>query len=348
MLGVVTALWGLTAWGQEPADAEIIVYGDALSPWQDTRWLVASETIDLDSPMLLLLEGEQVWAPAWQAEAVLRCTVEKKRGVGGVVRCTIEDAAVRVVTYNQWQRPRDRRMVNTMLTRARAKMLSSALRLRVRDSGTVTIAKEQPERSGLTALLLGPAISAFHLELPSDGWQDGRHWNTFEEPLLTLHVAEGTFGFETGSHYANLFEGRYLIQTLAGTMRKVVTGLRTQDGRDVPGATSARKNGIWEGYDEVQARFLPEEGAGSPTIEVTMQGELELHAVADFDPKLRGVRERVWTVQGSGATSILRSGRLRRLKENEGVRLGPTTQVSPPNRPRQGFVPWVTLQDSAP
>ncbi len=336
-------------WAAEPGpDAEITVYGDPLSPWQDTRWWVASETIDADAPLTLGLDGRSFRCPAWQVEAMLHCRVTKPKRKGGWVQCEIERASVRVVTYDAWQRPRDRRHVERALAEIAAQLARTAVRLRIHGAGTVTIAKEQPDRTALGALLLDQAISAFHLEVPETGWQDGARWFTYEEPLLAANLELGTYGFERAVHNANLYQGRRLVQTLAAANRTVVVGMLDGLGR----LHGRMPRDELTGRMRVEAnRFLPggsprdPPGGGGAFQEFVESGKLRLHAVADYDMALGGIRERVWTVQGQGAASLLRSGRLRRLGTDEVVDLGRTTQVSPPREPRLDLPHWTPLPD---
>ena len=329
-----------------PADAEIVVYGDALSPWHDTRWWIASERVDLDTPMMLDLDGYVLYAPAWQAEAMLHCRVTDPRRRGGWVSCEVEKASMRVVTYNRWQRPKDRQRVEQVLARVVTELDTLAVRLRIRQMGTVTVAKEQPDRSVLGEVLLGPAIDGFQLELPKTGWQDGAQWSSEEEPLLDLNLGMGTYGFETASHYANLVEGRHIVQTLAAANRTVVVGVATSIG--LTGRPS--RDGLTDAIGQAASRFLPSSDAdqdypSAPATELTEKGRLVLHAVADYDPTLGGVRERVWTVAGEGAASVHRSGRLRKLENGEVVDLGSTTQVSPPRNARLDLPLWVPISE---
>ncbi|MEM6928670.1 MAG: hypothetical protein AAF602_17160, partial [Myxococcota bacterium] len=170
-------------------DAEITVYGDALAPWDGTRWWVASETIDMDAPLQLFADRHGLMAPAWQAEAVLRCRIDKRRRKGGGwVRCDVEDAAVRVATYNQWQRPSDRRQVDKVLKSVIEELEGLTVRLRVMAQGTVRLPTEQEGRAVLASTVLGTALDAFHLEVPDGGWSNGSTWHTTYEPLLKLNL----------------------------------------------------------------------------------------------------------------------------------------------------------------
>ncbi|MEO0604322.1 MAG: hypothetical protein AAF211_23000, partial [Myxococcota bacterium] len=202
MLGLLIWKGTTTAWAAtplpdtDPTDAEIVVYGDALSPWHNTRWWVAIETIDADAPLVVAVDREVLRTPAWQVEAMLHCVVTDPKRRGGFVRCDVEAASVRAATWDRVKRAKNRAKVETMLGQLAGSLSGSSVRLRIHDRGTVTVPAEQPDRSEISAKLLGSAIDAFHLELPDDGWQTGREWTTKAEPLLELYLELGTYGYE--------------------------------------------------------------------------------------------------------------------------------------------------------
>ncbi|MEN0064592.1 MAG: hypothetical protein AAGA48_20755 [Myxococcota bacterium] len=324
----------------EKADASIIVYGDALAPWQNTRWWVTSET--MGHPMRLSLDGQSFIAPAWQAEAIVKCTVTDPKRRGGWVECTVEQAAMRIVTVDHWQHPKDRKRVDRFLALAATELQGHAIRFRVHELGTITIAKEQPDTKELASQVIGPALEAFHIEFPEGGWKDGAEWSTPMEPLLQLNRNFGSYGFEKGVHYANEHEGQRVIQTLAQAERTVVVGVVTEMG--LIGRPS--RDGLQGRFGRAADRFLPDDNSEDGR-ELTEKGSLELHAVAIFDERLGGIRERVWTIQGRGAATLFRSGRLRKLEEDEVVTLGTSGQVRFPGQAPSNLPLWTTVSTQA-
>ncbi|MEM6926288.1 MAG: hypothetical protein AAF602_05140 [Myxococcota bacterium] len=355
MLGLLIWKGTTTAWAAtplpdaDPTDAEIVVYGDALSPWHDTRWWVAVETIDGQSPLSVGVERDVLRSPAWQVEAMLHCVVTDPKRRGGFVRCDVEAASVRAATWDRARRAKDRAKVETMLGQLSASLRGSSVRLRIRGRGTVTVPTEQPDRTAIAATLLGSAIDAFHLELPEDGWQDGREWTTTAEPLLELYLELGTYGYEKTVHRASAVQGRRIIQSHAVADRTVVTGIVTAVGlhgrpsRDgLQGAIGANARRFLAEADTVDSVGAP---ASSPSEELTERGRVTLHAVADYDTELGGVRERTWTLKGEGTVTLFRSGRLRQLADDEVVDLGPNMQVGLPGQPSRELPPWTRLRE---
>ncbi|MFT4626562.1 MAG: hypothetical protein ACI8PZ_005239 [Myxococcota bacterium] len=312
---------------------EVVVYGDPLAPWDQTRWWVAAESLTDSGALRLTTPGGSFRAPAWQVSALLFCQVLEHRRSGGLVECTPEAVAVRAVSVDSWQRPEDRRRVDGGLSDLRREMLGARIHLRVRDHGSVHLVQNEDGAGASAALVLERAINAFHLDLPEYGWFDGQRWEALSEPLLDLSEAGEGFGLERVVHSAHSFRGHTVIQTLGEANKETVVGVRrpTSSGPSIP-LTHAE-------------RFMPEWRAHFE--EVTVPSQLRLEAAAVFDRERGFMTERVWSMVGTGSYPVRRIGRLELLDADTVVDLGPSGQVAPPGVVRPGLLPWVSLDPGA-
>jgi len=306
-------------------------------PWTVGRWRVASETLDPNAPLALVVERRELLTRAWQVEAVLDCRRAEVQGAGWVA-CRIEEAALRVATYDHWQRDADRAIVDTMLEEVRAELRKTRLWLQGRGRGNVVVdSKKTPGR--LAPVVLEGVVEGFHLEAPPDGWRDGATWPAASEPLFATEVVH-TQQSARAEHALSLTGDRALVTTLGAATLEVFSEPR--DPLELR-STRWRRPRLFQRGD-VDARCeVPLPPTGAVEAGLGLSGRVEVRAQATIDLETRQLVERRWTVIGTGAAERLRSGRVRRIARDAEISLGPTGQVSPPDAARPDLPSWTPI-----
>jgi len=310
--------------------------------WLTGRWYVASETIEHDAPLRLDVGSRAFVSPAWQVEGVLDCAPPSRPDR---VECRVEDAALRTATFDHWQRPADREIVERLLGTVRAQLRARPVRLDCGALGEVSPVRSQLNPEALSATLLGEALAGLHLPAPPGGWQAGVRWRTDAEPLLAVPHAEAMTQSGAASHGIGPEDGRWVVQTVGTVDRRVVTRPRSRFGYR---STTWLPPELHDGVASARYDARPTPNVKPGAIRRTYPGRLTLRAEAHVDPTQRRLDARRWTVRGVGATQLWRSGQLRRLADEEVVELGPTHQVSLPEGGRPPVAEWRHLLENRP
>ncbi|MEN0061168.1 MAG: hypothetical protein AAGA48_03405 [Myxococcota bacterium] len=307
--------------------------------WIEGRWWVASETVEVNAPLVIQHQQREFVTPAWQIEAVVDCRADTERP--SAAWCRVEDVALRLATYDHWQRPADRLRIDRTLQQVQAQLRSTPVLVEFPAPGWVVLADPQIGPAELSATLLGDAFSGFHLPAPPDGWRLGAQWQTQNEPLLDLHLRKATLYPDPAVHELVSKNATWAVRTASRIKKHVLTPPRTR---------FEHRRTTWRGAKTVGKSItavfdvprLPRIGDGK-RARPTYMGWLDLQAEATLDAHTQLLAERRWTVLGTGSIRQIRSGQLRRLADGESVELGSTEQVSLPNTDRSHVPPWAFL-----
>lgn len=319
-------------------------FAEDRSDWVEGRWHVVTETIDHNAPLVLALDNREFVSPAWQVEATVDCRPFLVGELLGL-ECHVEAASVRLVTYDKWQRPRDRQRVQTILDRVQARLEAKSFRIRSPDPGRVVRVKRQADPYGLALELFDDVLNAFGLGPPPGGFVPGKRWQTGPEPLLDIPIDVAAAQRDAVVvHQSHLDEPWLMIETTADVERSVVAGHRGHYAyrrlgwrvADPPAPQPKARR------DELRLWVSGREPTGA------RKGGLSLRATARLDAESHQLVERSWTIEGRGATTGWRAGSIRRLDEGETVTLGTTQQVADPNVPLNTLAPWLAIGERKP
>ncbi len=310
--------------------------------WVEGRWHVATETVDNNAPLLLALGERELVTPAWQVEAVIDCR-PKGRPKKAQVACDIEAASVRLVTYDHWQRPADRQVVDAMLGEAVRQLVAMRLLLRNPDSASVVARRDPSDPGEVVHVLFDDVIDAFAVEPPKEGFVSGARWRTSGEPLLDIAIAVASRPVNPASHGSRTARGQLVIDTSSEVDKPVLT---PQRGRFAFRSPSWRKPDVPRPEITVRRAAKPVPSVAPGKNRRTYPGQLVLRARSTIALDPVRLMARGWTVTGRGAVKSRRAGRLRRLGEDEVVDLGPTRQVADADVALNPLPTWISVLES--
>lgn len=309
--------------------------------WVVGRWTVVTETIDHNAPLVLTVASREFVAPAWQIHATLDCRPEGALGLPDVT-CRIESAAVRVVTYDHWQRPRDRRRVQEMLEVVQERLEALPFRVRTPSFGRLDRVQRQHDANGLAVALLDDVLDTFYLPPPPTGLGPGARWRAGPDPLLRVPVDLTTARPDATVEHVSHTDGDWLVVETSADVERLVVA----DPRD----RYAYRRAYWRTSnppvadpkarrDALRMSVLGRQGSRP------RKGQLTLRATSRLDPERLHLHERSWTVEGRGATLSWRAGRVRRLGADEVPEMSTTQQVADPNVRLNDLPPWLSIEE---
>jgi len=306
--------------------------------WMAGRWRVASETLDPNAPLAIVADRRELLARAWQVEAVLDCAMAEMQRPGSV-RCRIEDVALRVATYDHWQRAADRALVEVLLDKLARDLRTTELWL-VRSSGRNVVVDESRTTSRASPAVIDGIVDGFHVAPPPSGWTDGAAWQATTDPLLDVELPQGEPRSRSADHTVTLTETHAVLDS-SGTARLRIQSV-PRDPLELR-STQWRKRPLLR-RDLVLTRFVaPAPPMGASAAGFGLRGRVRFRARASIDPDTDQLVQRRWSVTGTGAAELLRSGRVRRVGPDDDVGLGSSGQISAPEAPRDGLPPWTSI-----
>ncbi|MEM6930042.1 MAG: hypothetical protein AAF602_24095 [Myxococcota bacterium] len=317
--------------------------GASSTDWLEGRWHVVSATTDRNAPLELGIDGDELVSPAWQVEAVVDCRPTGNRRQAQL-RCAVEDATLRLVTYDHWQRRSDRGRVDGLLDRLVERAKAKPVLLEVTGPGRVAALRGQPDPGRLVLELLADGIGAWTLPPPTSGFGAVAQWQTVDAPLLDVPLKLAQRTPNAVDHVASSVDGGWRVTSRGASDKAVLTSPRDRFAfRSTSWRTSETSGNV-----AVARRY-----AKSPQVSTSYSsrqsypGVVSLVAVATLDDGGR-LLGREWTVEGTKSTKSLRGGRVRRLAEGEVIELGPSQQLADPDAEFPSLPPWTPLVELSP
>ncbi len=305
----------------EPADTEIVVYGDLFSRWDETRWLVKTEMV-LPYEMRLQRDvNNEFDTSGLQVHAVLVCDKDIKLGRHRwQVNCRIEDIAV-VATVGERPDLSERRLeiAQSVLDEIDDKLTGAALQLQVDDRGQVVSVDLEgvvgsggriEENKETMTSILSRVTSGFDLRLrPGNQLHEGK-WSEYDVALMKMPLPSGyqpTVGSNVVVHYLNRFRGNTIVQSIG--------------------------HGLIDAQESIGSQF-----------------ETNLIGVSLFDYDEGYMTERVWALSGESTAGTMFSkgvywnaGRIQMLGKDDHPDLGPTRLVAPRGEHRSELPDWTPI-----
>lgn len=305
----------------EPADIEIVVYGDLFARWDDTRWLVRTEMI---LPFEMRLQQDRNYefeTSGIQVHGVLACDKDVQLGRHRwQVDCTLEDIALQATLYDKNDLKEARvTIAQGVLDEVDKKLTGARLQLQVDDKGQVVgIDLEGMVASGgrveviqeTLVNVLSRLTAGFDMRLrPGNQLNEGK-WHEYDVQLLSMPLPATcirTGGSNFVVHYLNRFKGHTMVQSIGKGLIDAKTCLNSQFDTDLIGVS-----------------------------------------VFDFDEGY--MTERVWAIEGESTAGTYfatrhywNAGRIMMLGKDDKPDLGPTQLIAPRGEHRDGLPDWTPI-----
>ncbi|MEN0063325.1 MAG: hypothetical protein AAGA48_14325 [Myxococcota bacterium] len=332
MIGWIVQLAGLTFATEPP--------GELSSPWLVGRWRVASETIDPNAPLALIADRRELLARAWQVEAILDCRADVAST--DRVECRVEDVALRVATYDHWQRASDRDLVDALLAQVRTRILATPIPLFDPGDGRIASDIKNP-RSVPGAAVLSKVFAGFYLEEPPEGWQSGARWRTASDPLLNVSVVHDEDASRIVRHSVRGESEGATVWTEGSAKKKILS---------VPRDPLELRSTTWRkpraSRNAVLAMFKAPNPPSTAAFGFGLPGRVKMRSQSTVDLNAGTLLDRRWVATGTGAAEMEVNGRIRRIADDAEVTLGSTEQISAPEAPRPGLPEWASILGVSP
>ena len=381
LVGTATAQDDGTAAAAEERDRPddfsdvVLVWPDKFARWKDTRWFVATELV-LPTGLQLLAKdnlGESTYA--FQVRAIVTCDQDYRLGKKKIeVSCKIVDFAIRAPTMRRDRTAADRAKVQKILDEIDADMTGASVQMQVDERGSITnidlegiTYRNLRERQRFESLrqISARLFYPFHMKLPKTGVKEG-NWPEFDSELMSMPSIDGVKGYSTIVHWMNFYKGYLLVQDIGTGVVSVTAPPDTiadidrspsadtsSSGRSTPGGGLGGGGGAADGTvgpgalggDAPQAVNTGEDFAANRNLSY----RLNMTGVSIYNIDNGIMEERVWSMVGTPTASnptILKywySGRIQLLGAADNPDLGPTEQISYPQRPVEGLPVWLPV-----
>jgi hypothetical protein len=304
----------------EPADTEIIVYGDLFARWDQTRWHVRTEMVLPYEMRLHAGANHEFDTPGLQVDSVLSCDKDVQLGRHRwQVDCRLEDIAVRASVVEKQDQTENRREVATaVLEEIDRRLTGSRLQLQVDDKGQVVgIDLEGLGDAGgrleviteTLASILSRVTAGFDMRLrPGNQLHEGK-WHETDVQLMSMPLPPSctrSAGSNMVVHYLNRFRGNTIVQSI-----------------------------------------------GKGLIDAECMGskfDTNLIGVSAFDVDEGYMTERVWAIQGESTAGTFfatrnywNAGRIAMLGKSGRPDLGSSHLMAPRGEHVEGLADWVPV-----
>jgi hypothetical protein len=299
---------------------EIVVWGDLFARWDDTRWMVTTETLLPYALTLARDENEAFDSRQFQLRTVFACSKDWKLGPKRYeVSCVIEDFAMLAAVAERRVTAPDIERAQRVLDEIDAKLTGAKLQLQVAHDGRVTNLsldgvpknnRRQSEMHETLRQILSRVVVGFDLKLRKFNQLNEGKWHEYNTKLMSMPVPPSIPASQGSSlvvHYLNPYKGHIIVQSIG-------KGLVTVE----------------------QANFT-----------------LELTGVSTFDDREGYMRERVWALKGANTASTqfnlgpyFNAGRICNLGDTNKPDCGPTQVVSGRDQPVEGLPVWKSIEDT--